>query len=425
MKHTTSFLLVLVCVAMLSILGCEPSPSSSAAETPAETTPEPVAVDASEAASSQSATASETADEAPDEAKPAAKSEQPSPPADDPMAVAAERSAKRQQAIEAEGEETTQECGKLTVDKTEHDFGQIEPRERCNTEFMLKNEGPGPIVIKKRIGRSCGCTVPTLDKYELGPGESTPLKVVYNSSSHPGTSRKRITVKTEEPCPQTMVLTIKAEVREVITYEPKTWQFEFRQSEKNTQPLVLESTQDKAFRILEVNSTNGVVSVEYDSEQAATKHTLPITVNQDKLRQTRMGTVTVKVDDPAVRQITARFTAVMPFVAQPSSLFFRDMESGASRTDSLLIKSNYDEPFEVTNIEVEKDLATVDKQEATEEGHKITVTLTAPDDTNTRFVKDTLTITLKSEAGEETLTVPCYGRMPRNIRYPKPGSRAR
>jgi hypothetical protein len=83
----------------------------------------------------------------------------------------------------------------IEFDKAFHDFGTINEGEVVTTEFMVKNVGTGNLVIVNAKG-SCGCTVPEFEKGEIKPGQSTPIKVTFDSTNKPGQQEKTVTLTT-------------------------------------------------------------------------------------------------------------------------------------------------------------------------------------------------------------------------------------
>jgi len=81
----------------------------------------------------------------------------------------------------------------LKFDKTEHDFGKLEPRTNVETVFSYTNTGDAPLVITN-ISSSCGCTIPKdWSREPLAPGKSGQFKVKFNGSGN-GNVTKTVTV---------------------------------------------------------------------------------------------------------------------------------------------------------------------------------------------------------------------------------------
>jgi hypothetical protein len=81
----------------------------------------------------------------------------------------------------------------LEFDKSEHDFGELEPRTNVETVFAYKNTGDAPLVITN-ISSSCGCTVPKdWSREPLASGGSGEFTVKFNGTGS-GNVSKTVTV---------------------------------------------------------------------------------------------------------------------------------------------------------------------------------------------------------------------------------------
>ncbi len=82
----------------------------------------------------------------------------------------------------------------LTFADNVHNFGKIKKGEIITYAFKLTNTGKEPLIIKDALA-TCGCTVPEIPKEPIKPGESSAIKVVFNSAGKPiGPITKPITV---------------------------------------------------------------------------------------------------------------------------------------------------------------------------------------------------------------------------------------
>lgn len=102
---------------------------------------------------------------------------------------------------------------RISVQQTEHDFGEIISGEKVTHYFVLSNTGDDNLVIKS-VHASCGCTAAKPEKDKLSPGEATKLKVVFNSAGRKGRQHKTITVVTNDPQNPELKLKINGEVVE-------------------------------------------------------------------------------------------------------------------------------------------------------------------------------------------------------------------
>jgi len=100
---------------------------------------------------------------------------------------------------------------KLTFSSMIHDFGELKKSAVVNADFVLTNSGKSPLNIRF-IKPNCGCTVVTLDKMDIAPGESVTMKVEYDTTGRRGTDQKSIVIFSNDPSAPTQQLTLKARI---------------------------------------------------------------------------------------------------------------------------------------------------------------------------------------------------------------------
>jgi hypothetical protein len=99
----------------------------------------------------------------------------------------------------------------LTFEETIHDFGTITQGDQVSTDFIFTNTGKSELNIRETKA-SCGCTVSKPEKDTLQPGESSTIKVTFNSRGRRGIQQKSISVFSNDPSNPTQRLTIKAKI---------------------------------------------------------------------------------------------------------------------------------------------------------------------------------------------------------------------
>lgn len=106
--------------------------------------------------------------------------------------------------------EKAQDGPTMVFEKETVDYGTIEQGSDPYRFFKFKNTGNEPLIITHAKG-SCGCTVPTYPKEPIAPGESSEIKVRYDTNRL-GRFTKRVTLTTNAGDAKKM-LTIKGEVK--------------------------------------------------------------------------------------------------------------------------------------------------------------------------------------------------------------------
>ena len=102
----------------------------------------------------------------------------------------------------------------LVFEETEFDFGEIMEGEKVIHNYKFTNTGDEPLIIQNAKG-SCGCTVPDWERDPIAPGESSVIKVQFDSKNKGkvggGLQSKRVTI-TANTDPVNSYLTIKGKV---------------------------------------------------------------------------------------------------------------------------------------------------------------------------------------------------------------------
>lgn len=69
----------------------------------------------------------------------------------------------------------------ITLQKSSHDFGDINQGDVVEQVFKFTNTGNQPLIISE-IKTTCGCTTPVFPKNPIMPGASGEIKVGFNSA---------------------------------------------------------------------------------------------------------------------------------------------------------------------------------------------------------------------------------------------------
>ncbi len=98
----------------------------------------------------------------------------------------------------------------ISVNEEVHDYGNIAYDSPGTYEFIVTNIGTEPLIISDCSG-SCGCTVPTCDKNPIMPGQTSQIKVKYDTKRQ-GPFTKTVTVNSNAKNEPSKILTIKGTV---------------------------------------------------------------------------------------------------------------------------------------------------------------------------------------------------------------------
>lgn len=119
-----------------------------------------------------------------------------------------------------------------SFDKTNHNFGNIKEGKFVVCEYILQNKGKSNLKIEK-VKASCGCTAVAPEKSLLKPGESTSLKVEFNTYRREGKQRKFIYVFTNDPKQSQVRLSLTANILKKTQEEMQNEKVALLELEKN------------------------------------------------------------------------------------------------------------------------------------------------------------------------------------------------
>ncbi len=100
---------------------------------------------------------------------------------------------------------------RLQIENHSYDFGTIRQGETIKTEIKITNTGRSKLNIRETKA-TCGCTVSKPEKSNLKPGESSTIKVSFDSAGRSGEQLKAITVYSNDPLNPTQKITISASI---------------------------------------------------------------------------------------------------------------------------------------------------------------------------------------------------------------------
>lgn len=151
-------------------------------------------------------------------------------------------------------------AGTLVVTPTTHDAGSIELGERIDLVFEMKNEHSEPVSLLA-VRPQCGCTVADYDA-QIMPGEIGELVAhVETAELQTGEQAKTITVTTNAPGAERVILTVKMNVVAALEFLPRANVFMRARPGQASEEKVLARPHREGMRITGVVSSNPVLKV--------------------------------------------------------------------------------------------------------------------------------------------------------------------
>ena len=100
---------------------------------------------------------------------------------------------------------------RIEFKETEYDFGRVMQGERLSHTFVFTNTGKSDLIISSAHA-SCGCTTSTPPKAPIKPGETSEIKVTFDSKTKLGPTTNIVTVSANT-YPTRTLLRITADVK--------------------------------------------------------------------------------------------------------------------------------------------------------------------------------------------------------------------
>jgi len=198
---------------------------------------------------------------------------------------------------------------KLIIQQNEYDFGDIKQGEKVSHVFVLTNTG-GDLLTITNVRPSCGCTAALPEKNKLAPGESTNLKVTFNSSGRSGKQKKLITITSNDPENPEQIITIKgviikpnaeSAVYPVIKFSETQHDFgKVKEGKVVEYSFSFKNIGNSILKINDIKTSCGCTAALVSSKELkpGEQGTLKVELNTSKRKGKMIKTVTIKSNDP-------------------------------------------------------------------------------------------------------------------------------
>ncbi len=100
---------------------------------------------------------------------------------------------------------------KIEIAENVFNFKEIKQGERVEHIFKIKNIGKSNLIIRK-TKTTCGCTAIAPQSKIIAPGQTSDLKVIFNSRGKRGTQNKSITITTNDPVTPSVYMRVTGKV---------------------------------------------------------------------------------------------------------------------------------------------------------------------------------------------------------------------
>jgi hypothetical protein len=192
----------------------------------------------------------------------------------------------------------------LSWEKTEIELHPKASDAEAVANFKYENKGKTPIKIKN-VRTSCGCTVASLKKDVVAPGEKGEVTATFHIGGRTGVQQKAITVETDDASQPTMNLMLKAVIEQPLEIQPSFVYWQAGEAPK-AKTVAIKAGKDVTVTKLDVTSSNDDFTTKVEKISAGE---YKISVEPKNTTQMSNATLTIKTDLPQPFYITARVTA--------------------------------------------------------------------------------------------------------------------
>jgi hypothetical protein len=191
----------------------------------------------------------------------------------------------------------------LVFEKTEIELHPKATDADAVANFKYENKGKTPIKIKS-VKSSCGCTVASSRKDEVGPGEKGEVTATFHIGGRTGVQQKGITVETDDAAQPVMNLMLKAVIEQPLEIQP---QFVYWQAGEKPSPksFKVKAGKDVTLTKVEIATSNPDYTAKVEKVSAGEFN---IMVQPKDTAQVSNATFTIKTDLPQPYYVTARVT---------------------------------------------------------------------------------------------------------------------
>lgn len=179
--------------------------------------------------------------------------------------------------------------------------------------FKYENKGATPIHFKA-VRPSCGCTTAAMPKNDVAPGEKGEITATFNIGDRTGMQMKTITVETDDPQHPQTVLTLKANIAQMLDLQPA---FVFWQAgeEAKSKTILAKAGKGVTINKIEVSSSSAEVTAKVEPASAAGE--FKINVQPKDTAKPLNATLTIKPDGAPAKVYFASVRVMPPGTSKP------------------------------------------------------------------------------------------------------------
>lgn len=263
---------------------------------------------------------------------------------------------------------------KLACDKPTYHFEPVWAGAQISDKFIIRNDG-GSLLKIFEVKPHCSCTVPSEFTREIPPGQTGQVPFTLNTTNKTGDTQEFVTLKTNDPTQESVVLWVKGLVKTVCRLEviddsslhdKKLTPEDVDQVKKSQGYFGRIKTDDHLYRVIKlINSTGQPLSLEVTGmmpPNSPFRASIQETVPQQEFELTISADPPFPVGDTYANimlrtNIPDKMTHYIPIAAYvPPRVevvpyrIVADQQSYTIKNRKITITNNGDTPFKITSV---------------------------------------------------------------------------
>lgn len=192
----------------------------------------------------------------------------------------------------------------LTWEKTQIELNPKPGEQEAVANFKYENKGNTTVNIKN-VRSSCGCTVASLKKNDVAPGEKGEVTATFKIGGRTGVQQKTVTVETDHPEQPMINLVLQATIAQALEIVPS---FVFWEKGEAVKPKQIKVKAGKEVNVTKLDVTSSIPDFTAKVEKGAGAGEFVINVAPTNTDGPLAATLTIKPDFDQVFYATARVT---------------------------------------------------------------------------------------------------------------------
>ena len=271
-------------------------------------------------------------------------------------------------------------------ESSQRDFGRVQHGSTQTHKFVVKNTTQNDLHIQG-VSVSCGCVTPSVDKYQVKPGESATVLASMDTSRFYGSKTVTVFVTFSQPVYRTVSLRVSASSEDNVPVMAQVNTMEVdlgtvAQGEKLIKKYHIEHTYPDWKIISLQDSGSGMKGIvkEISREGAKVRYELAISLPESLATGTFTDKLKIQSNDPSNPEMVVVAKAMIEagISVSPNRIQLDDIAPGTKVTKTLVLKSP--KPFSIVRAEeagAPVEIRTSNEKKTTQ---LVTVTFTMPAD---------------------------------------------